>query len=179
MPEDHPSTSTPSSPSIKRALPVNAPTSPAKKQSKWSPQEDALIIQLRQMGKKWDDISKALPGRSPISCRLHYQNYLERRAEWDEDRKDHLAMLYERLKPEMWALVANEMKIPWRAAEAMHWQLGEEEIARRAGTVPFSLSSSVTLEAPPRHKREQSGSSPAGPNANASNSTLAPAGSQA
>ncbi|KAF8477086.1 hypothetical protein BDZ91DRAFT_769331 [Kalaharituber pfeilii] len=142
-----------------------------KKQSKWSPQEDALIIQLRQTGKKWDDISKALPGRSPISCRLHYQNYLERRAEWDEDRKDHLAMLYERLKPEMWALVANEMKIPWRAAEAMHWQLGEEEIARRAGTVPFSLSSSVILEAPPRHKHEQSGSNPTGPNAVASSST--------
>ena len=48
----------------------------------------------------------------------------------------------------MWAIIALEMKIPWRAAEAMHWQLGEEEIARRAGTVPFSLSSSVALEAP-------------------------------
>ena len=86
---------TPSSPSMKRAL-ANAPTSPAKTQSKWTAQEDALIIQLRGMGKKWDDISKALPGRSPISCRLHYQNYLERRSEWDEDRKNQLAMLYER-----------------------------------------------------------------------------------
>jgi len=89
----------PSSPSMKRAL-LNAPASPAKKQSKWTPQEDALIIQLRGMGKKWDDISKALPGRSPISCRLHYQNYLERRSEWDEDRKNHLAMLYERYEGE-------------------------------------------------------------------------------
>lgn len=32
------------------------------------------------------------------------------------------------------------MKMPWRAAEAMHWQLGEEEMTRRAGVNPFSLS---------------------------------------
>jgi hypothetical protein len=41
----------------------------------------------------------------------------------------------------MWSKVAEEMAIPWRAAEAMHWQLGEQEMARRAGVVPFSLSS--------------------------------------
>lgn len=70
--------------------------SPAKKQSKWSAEEDALIIELRGSGMKWDDISKRLPGRSPISCRLHYQNYLERRSEWDEERKNKLARLYER-----------------------------------------------------------------------------------
>lgn len=34
--------------------------------------------------------------------------------------------------------VAEEMAVPWRAAEAMHWQLGEGDMARRAGTVPFS-----------------------------------------
>lgn len=75
-----------------------APTSesPAKKQSKWSPEEDALIIELRGSSMKWEDISKRLPGRSAISCRLHYQNYLERRSEWDEERKNKLARLYER-----------------------------------------------------------------------------------
>ena len=49
----------------------------------------------------------------------------------------------------MWAQVAKEMGIPWRAAEAMHWQLGEREMARRAGVVPFSLSN-IALEAPPK-----------------------------
>ncbi|OIW27943.1 hypothetical protein CONLIGDRAFT_682951 [Coniochaeta ligniaria NRRL 30616] len=111
----------------------------AKKQSKWSAEEDALIIELRGSGMKWDDISKRLPGRSPISCRLHYQNYLEKRSEWDEERKNKLARLYERFKPEMWAKVAEEMQVPWRAAEAMHWQLGEADMARRAGVTPFSL----------------------------------------
>jgi hypothetical protein len=131
-----------------------------------------LIIDLRGRGMKWEDISKQLPGRSAISCRLHYQNYLERRSEWDEDRKNKLARLYERsvsqgrfpqltaltrsftgrFKAEMWAKVAEEMAIPWRAAEAMHWQLGEQEMARRAGVVPFSLSSG-TIEPPPKIRR--------------------------
>lgn len=77
-------------------MPPHPAESPAKKQSKWSPEEDALIIDLRGGGMKWEDISKRLPGRSAISCRLHYQNYLERRSEWDEERKNKLARLYER-----------------------------------------------------------------------------------
>ncbi|KAE8449266.1 hypothetical protein EG329_008433 [Mollisiaceae sp. DMI_Dod_QoI] len=129
-------------------MPPHPAESPAKKQSKWSAEEDSLIIELRGSGMKWEDISKRLPGRSAISCRLHYQNYLERRSEWDEERKNKLARLYERFKPEMWSKVAEEMAVPWRAAEAMHWQLGEQDMARRAGVVPFSLSS-VTLDAPP------------------------------
>ncbi|CAD6505641.1 BgTH12-01131 [Blumeria graminis f. sp. triticale] len=129
--------------SLKRSVPSHAVESPAKKQSKWSPEEDSLIIELRGKQMKWDDISKCLPGRSAISCRLHYQNYLERRSEWDEERKNKLARLYERFKPEIWAKVAEEMAVPWRAAEAMHWQLGEAEMARRAGVIPFSLSPSM------------------------------------
>ncbi|KAI9774967.1 MAG: hypothetical protein M1840_000183 [Geoglossum simile] len=81
---------------VKRSLPPNSTESPAKKQSKWSADEDALIIELRGGGMKWEDISNRLPGRSAISCRLHYQNYLERRSEWDEERKNKLARLYER-----------------------------------------------------------------------------------
>ncbi|KAJ4271662.1 hypothetical protein NW762_000367 [Fusarium torreyae] len=125
----------------RRGMPPHAAEQqPVKKQSKWSPEEDALIIELRGSGMKWEDISKRLPGRSAISCRLHYQNYLERRSEWDEERKNKLARLYERFKPEMWAKVAEEMAVPWRAAEAMHWQLGEADMARRAGVIPFSLA---------------------------------------
>ncbi|KKA26939.1 hypothetical protein TD95_001059 [Thielaviopsis punctulata] len=134
MPLAHPQVA-----STKRGL-THVSDSPAKKQSKWSPEEDALIIELRGGGMKWEDISKRLPGRSAISCRLHYQNYLERRSEWDEERKNKLARLYERFKPEMWQKVAEELAVPWRAAEAMHWRMGEEEMAKRAGVVPFSLS---------------------------------------
>ena len=41
----------------------------------------------------------------------------------------------------MWAPLAAELNVPWRAAEAMHWQLGETDMARRAGVTPFSLAS--------------------------------------
>lgn len=73
-----------------------ADESPAKKQSKWTPEEDNLTIELRGQGMKWDDIAKRLPGRSSISCRLRYQNYLEKRAIWDEEKKNKLARLYAR-----------------------------------------------------------------------------------
>lgn len=52
----------------------------------------------------------------------------------------------------MWSKVAEEMAVPWRAAEAMHWQLGEAEMARRAGVVPFSLSN-VAVDAAPGSSR--------------------------
>lgn len=81
---------------MKRSMSTHPGESPAKKQSKWSPDEDSLIIELRGRQMKWEDISKRLPGRSAISCRLHYQNYLERRSEWDEERKNKLARIYER-----------------------------------------------------------------------------------
>jgi hypothetical protein len=86
-------------PSNKRLAPhqPHPAESPAKKkQSKWSADEDASIIELRGNGMKWEDISKHLPGRSAISCRLRFQNYLERRSEWDEEKKNKLARLYER-----------------------------------------------------------------------------------
>ncbi len=52
----------------------------------------------------------------------------------------------------MWAKVAEEMQVPWRAAEAMHWQLGEADMARRAGVTPFSLTA-TTIEASSSHSR--------------------------
>lgn len=83
--------------SNKRPAGPHPAASPAKKkQSKWTSDEDASIIELRGNGMKWEDISKHLPGRSAISCRLRFQNYLERRSEWDEEKKNKLARLYER-----------------------------------------------------------------------------------
>lgn len=50
----------------------------------------------------------------------------------------------------MWAKVAEELQVPWRAAEAMHWQLGEVDMARRAGQTPFTLAA-VNAEAAGRN----------------------------
>ncbi|PCD21329.1 hypothetical protein AU210_016295 [Fusarium oxysporum f. sp. radicis-cucumerinum] len=151
----------------RRGMSPHAADQPSvEKQSKWSPEEDALIIELRGRNMKWEDISKRLSGRSNTACRLSYQNSLERRSEWDEERKNKLARLYERFKSEMWAKVAEEMSVPWRAAEAMHWQLGEADMARRAGVIPFSLvavnanGNSSSLSSPSPREVDSQPSSP-------------------
>ena len=41
----------------------------------------------------------------------------------------------------MWEKIAKEMQLPWRAAEAMHWQIGEVEMAQRANVPVFHLAS--------------------------------------
>ena len=69
----------------------------------------------------------------------------------------------------MWAKIAEEMAIPWRAAEAMHWQMGEHEMARRAGVTPFTLTnpnhnsiSRLSNRPPTSRPRGNSGPSPGG-----------------
>ena len=140
----------------KRLAPPHPAESPTKKRLlKWTADEDASIIELRGNGMKWEDISRHLPGRSAISCRLRFQNYLERDSEWNEEKKNKLARLYERcdasfmtshsrgvltkchrFKKDIWEKISKEMQLPWRAAEAMHWQIGEVEMAQRAVLSP-------------------------------------------
>jgi len=45
-----------------------------------------------------------------------------------------------RFKKDMWEKIAKEMQLPWRAAEAMHWQIGEVEMASRANVPVFHLA---------------------------------------
>ncbi|KAK0824924.1 hypothetical protein LTR91_019519 [Friedmanniomyces endolithicus] len=126
--------------------PQNIPTErtdspPASTPTKWTIAEDASIVKLRRDGRKWRDAAEELPGRSATSCRLRYQNYLERRPQWDEKKQDKLALLYDRLKKDMWSGIAAELGLPYRAVEAMHWQMGAEEMARRANRTVFNTSS--------------------------------------
>ena len=44
------------------------------------------------------------------------------------------------MKQELWSPLATELGVPWRAAEAMHWALGQKDMAQRAGVEPFSMS---------------------------------------
>jgi hypothetical protein len=49
----------------------------------------------------------------------------------------------------MWQKVATEMGIPWRSAESMHWQLGEQEMSARANAPVFQLHPSATANGSP------------------------------
>ena len=62
---------------------AESPTKKTKK-LKWTANEDALMIRLRGDDMMGEDISRRLPGRSAVSCRLRYQNYIERNSQWDD-----------------------------------------------------------------------------------------------
>lgn len=50
-----------------------------------------------------------------------------------------------RFKKDMWEKISKEMQLPWRAAEAMHWQIGEVEMAQRANVPVFHLAGPQSL----------------------------------
>lgn len=66
----------------------------------------------------------------------------------------------------MWEKISKEMQLPWRAAEAMHWQIGEVEMAQRANVPVFHLAG-----------QQGSGSSQAGAGSEGRSSTSPSAGS--
>ncbi|KAF2844616.1 hypothetical protein T440DRAFT_484055 [Plenodomus tracheiphilus IPT5] len=138
---------TPVSDAIQPGLPKRAASqaslpeeSPAKKESKWAPEEDNLTIELRGQGMKWDDIAKRLQGRSSISCRLRYQNYLQKRVVWNEEKKNRLARLCARFKDQMWQKVAtdgNSMAFS-RVHAFAAWRTGDGHARERSS---FSMAS--------------------------------------
>jgi hypothetical protein len=56
------------------------------------------------------------------------------------------AIAFARFKKDMWEKISKEMQIPWRAAEAMHWQLGEVEMAQRANVAVFHLAGQQAVQ---------------------------------
>lgn len=44
-----------------------------KKRDKWTPQENAKLIQLRQSGLSWKSVAAQLPGRNLVNCMMRYR----------------------------------------------------------------------------------------------------------
>ncbi|KAL8778750.1 MAG: hypothetical protein Q9213_007263 [Squamulea squamosa] len=99
----------------------------------WSVADNDKLLRLRGDNMKWDDIASHFEGRTNTACRLRYQNYLEKKHDWNDEKKKSLAVQYERRKQEMWEPIARELMIPWRAVEDMHWALGQVDMANLAG----------------------------------------------
>jgi hypothetical protein len=72
----------------------------------------------------------------------------------------------------MWEKIAKEMALPWRAAEAMHWQIGEVEMASRANVPVFHLAGTASQA----QSQSQTNASRAQHYYSASSSTSASAG---
>lgn len=60
----------------------------------------------------------------------------------------------------MWEKISKEMALPWRAAEAMHWQIGEVEMAQRANVPVFHLAGYEAKESAAPSSLNRSSTSP-------------------
>ena len=74
------------------------PTTPLiKKRTRWTVDDNSLLVQLRKEGKGWEEIAQRMEGHSPnsLQCRyLRYKKIQEDRE--DEEKKDRFAAGYER-----------------------------------------------------------------------------------
>ncbi|KAH8743230.1 hypothetical protein BGZ57DRAFT_744793, partial [Hyaloscypha finlandica] len=50
---------------------------PKKKRVKWTPEEDATLLQMKNDGCSWEEIHAALPHRSMWTTQVHYSTKLK------------------------------------------------------------------------------------------------------
>ncbi|KAG6048711.1 hypothetical protein E4U17_007053 [Claviceps sp. LM77 group G4] len=99
----------------------------------WSREELKSLMTCIKSNMTWEETSKCLAGRTADSCRIYCENLRKKASECSSEPQSELHRLYQRFKPEMWANIGQELKLPWEEAEEMHWRLGAEGMAKRAG----------------------------------------------
>ncbi|KAG6054175.1 hypothetical protein E4U32_007075 [Claviceps aff. humidiphila group G2b] len=106
--------------------------------AEWSGKEETLLYACKRAGKSWEEIAEYLPERTIMSCKGYYYRLLKRCGGWSPELQTKLCRIYERLKPEMWAKIGQDLLIGWGCAEEMHWRLRVRIMAERAGILPVS-----------------------------------------
>ncbi|KAG6041686.1 hypothetical protein E4U39_006414 [Claviceps sp. Clav50 group G5] len=103
----------------------------------WSAKEESLLFTYKRAGMSWQEIAGYLPERTTDSCKIYYYRILRRCDGWSPELQNKLCRIYERLKPEMWAKIGQELSILWGCAEEMHWHLRAGVTAERAAISPI------------------------------------------
>ncbi|KAG5921144.1 hypothetical protein E4U61_007077 [Claviceps capensis] len=116
--------------------------------TEWSGKEEALLFACKRAGKSWEEIAEYLPERTITSCKGYYYRLLRRCGGWSPEQQNELCRIYERLKPEMWSKIGQELLVVWRSAEEMHWRLRAGVTAERASI--STISQPVANLAPSR-----------------------------
>ncbi|KAG5939415.1 hypothetical protein E4U59_003126 [Claviceps monticola] len=107
----------------------------------WSGKEEALLFACKRAGRSWEEIAEYLPERTTTSCKGYYYRLLKRCGGWSPELQNKLCRIYDRLKPEMWTKIGQELLMVWRSAEEMHWHLRAGVAAERAGISTISQPS--------------------------------------
>lgn len=109
----------------------------------WTPEEDQILIQKRgELGRKWSQIAKFLPGRQGKQCRERYVNHLNprlKRGEWTED-EESILIFYHQKFGNRWASIAkevegrsdNDVKNHWYSTIKRKFAIHGEEVRLRA-----------------------------------------------
>ncbi|KAG5914614.1 hypothetical protein E4U61_005529 [Claviceps capensis] len=109
-------------------------------ENQWSREELSSLMTCLKSNMTWEETSKCLPGRTADGCRIYCENLREKASKCSSAPQSELHRLYQRFKPEMWAKIGQELKLPWEEAEEMHWRLGAEGLAKRAGAANLAVS---------------------------------------
>jgi DNA-binding transcriptional MerR regulator len=101
----------------------------AKKNRTWSPDDDSLLISLRDKGRTFQEISESLD-RPRTTCLMRFNMLMKTSVSWDKEMDQKLEKAYQKHRESMWKGVAAELDVPWRAAENRAWDLGKKKFVK-------------------------------------------------
>lgn len=106
----------------------------------WNAQDDSMLLQLRAMGKNWNQIQReAFPGKTGNACRKRHERLMERRGQNDFDTRklERLCKEYMNMRKEIWQGLAAKCGEKWNVVEA--------QVCIPYNTIPFQLPRLPTM----------------------------------
>ncbi|KAK0725244.1 hypothetical protein B0H67DRAFT_598557 [Lasiosphaeris hirsuta] len=101
----------------------------------WNPDDDRTLLQLRAMGKNWNQIQReAFPGKTGNACRKRHERLMERRGqnEWDNRKIERLSKEYMSMRKEIWQPLAQRVGEKWNVVEMQCMSNGLKNIQSHA-----------------------------------------------
>ncbi|KAK3939991.1 hypothetical protein QBC46DRAFT_137167 [Diplogelasinospora grovesii] len=118
--------------------PVGGPPLPAQHRASsgaWNPDDDQALLQLRAMGKNWNQIQReAFPSKTGNACRKRHERLMERRGQNDFDNRklERLSKEYMSMRKEIWQPLAARCGEKWNVVEAQCMSNGLKNIQSHA-----------------------------------------------
>ncbi|KAK3321848.1 hypothetical protein B0H66DRAFT_473977 [Apodospora peruviana] len=111
------------------------PTSHRASSGAWNTDDDRLLLQLRAMGKNWNQIQReAFHNKTGNACRKRHERLMERRGQNDFDNRklERLSREYMSMRKEIWQPLAARCGEKWNTVEAQCMSNGLKNIQSHA-----------------------------------------------